>query len=63
MTSSKYEKQKLNMVLCFFSILAAHPEAMVRSLADQIKHPETDKEVFCFVVFCSGRKLKPRNIS
>lgn len=46
-TSTRYEKQKASTVQRFFCILAAHPEAMVRSLSDLIPHPETQESVFC----------------
>jgi hypothetical protein len=54
--TTRYEKQKGGSVARFFSILASHPELMVRHLADLIPHPETGEQVPRFVVFCTGRK-------
>ena len=58
--TTRYEKQKGASVARFFSILASHPESMVRSLADLIPHPETGDTVPRFVVFCTGRKTEAK---
>ena len=58
--TTRYEKQKSATIQCLFLILAAHPEAMVCCLADLVPHPETQKLVFRFVVFCTGRKTESK---
>jgi len=58
--TTRYEKQKSATVQRLFFILAAHPEPMVRCLADLVPHPETQESVFRFVVFCTGRKTESK---
>jgi len=40
----------------FFGILAAHPEARVRALADTINDPKLDRDTFRFFVLVRGAK-------
>ena len=40
----------------FFSILAAHPDANVRALADSVPDPELDKNTFRFFILVRGAK-------
>jgi len=58
--TTRYEKQKSATIQRLFLILTAHPEAMVRCLADLVPHPETQESVFWFVVFCTGRKTESK---
>jgi len=58
--TTRYKKQKSATIQRLFLILAAHPEAMVRCLADLVPHPETQESVFWFVVFCTGRKMESK---
>jgi len=58
--TTRYEKQKAATIQHLFLILAAHPEAMVRCLADLVPHPKTQELVFRFVVFCTGRKTESK---
>jgi len=53
--TTRYEKQKSATIQHLFLILAAHPEAMARCLADLVPHPKTQESVFRFVAFCTGR--------
>ena len=59
-TTTDYQKQKKSTVMRFFSILAAHPEPRVRSLADIIKDPELDKDTFCFCLLVRGAKTQSK---
>jgi len=52
--TTRYKKQKAATIHCLFLILVAHPEAVVRCLANLVTHPETQELVFRFVVFCTG---------
>ena len=58
--TTRYEKQKSSTIEKLFCVLASHPEAMVRSLANLVPHPETGEMVFRFVVFCTGRKTESK---
>jgi len=55
-TTTTYQKQKLATIMRFFGILAAHPEARVRALADTINDPEMDHDTFRFFVLVRGAK-------
>jgi len=55
-TTTTYQKQKLATIMRFFGILAAHPEARVRALADTINDPEMDRDTFRFFVLVRGAK-------
>jgi len=56
-TTTTYQKQKLATIMRFFGILAAHPEARVRALADTINDPEMDRDRFVSLCLFVGRNL------
>jgi len=58
--TTRCEKQKSATIQRLFLILAAHPEAMVRCLANLVPHPETQESAFRFVAFCTGRKTESK---
>ena len=55
-TSTSYQKQKAATILRFFTILAAHPEARVRALADSLPDSELNKNTFRFFQLVRGAK-------
>jgi len=54
-TTTNYQKQKLATIMCFFAILAAHPEARVCALSNTINDPEMDRNTFCFFTLAWGK--------
>ena len=55
-TSTDYQKQKKKTMIRFLGILAAHPEARVRALADSVPDPEMDRNTFRFFLLVRGAK-------